>query len=263
MITGHLTAAPVLGNPNLPQLRHFIRSPVSLDGDALLGTFPHLVCRLNRDRIEIELDPSVDRALDFFAAAQALRDTHLLSALLTELESVTPTHRLLTSGVAEELHELYHDDLQEDIGHAAGIDRDLLSDEEYREALKALHLPVLEPGMYDPTVTRPEPWPTQRPAGCPDWLWNAAQATVKAARAATLPEFPSGFQFFFPRYLRTADDRLPALHDDLMQGGGSDVTTPDELRQLTRYAARGRRVWTLLEDLEATCQGRAREARRC
>lgn len=262
MITGALAAGRVSRHASLPQLRLFLRSPVWLDGDALMITFPHLECRVNGDRVEVDVDPYVNRELSFLSAAQALRDAHLLSALLTELECVTPTHRLLTSGIAEEMHELYHDDLQEDIANAAGIERDLLSDAEYREALKALSLPVLEPGMYDPTVTRPEPWPTRRPPGCPEGLWQGALAVVRAARAATLPQHPSGFQFFFPRYLRTADDRLPELHDELTQGGG-DVTTPEDMRQLVRYAARGQRVWTALEALEHHCEAHAREEGTC
>lgn len=258
MITGALAAGRISRHASLPELRLFLRSPVWIDGDALMVTFPHLECRVNGERVEVERDGYTHPALEFFAAARALRGVHLLSALLTELESVTPTHRLLTSGVAEEMHELYHEDLQDDIAAAAGIERDLLSDAEYREALKALSLPVLEPGMYDPTVTRPEPWPTRKPLGCPEWLWEGALAVVRAARAATLPQHPRGFQFFFPRYLRTANDRLPELHDELTQEGG-DVTTPEDMRQLVRYATRGQRVWTALEALEATCQAQEGE----
>ncbi|MFD1732882.1 hypothetical protein ACFSC4_20075 [Deinococcus malanensis] len=108
-----------------------------------------------------------------------------------ELEQVTPTHRLLTVGIAEEMHDLYHVDLQDDIAREHGIEKNLLPQDEYEQALKELGVPVFEDGMDDASVTRPVPWPLYRPDGCSPDLLRQAQGnrgcrtgSVHAVRAA-------------------------------------------------------------------------------
>lgn len=237
------------------QARRVLSGYTVLDGDALLIAFGDLDAQLHPRHRAVSFTarlrhPGVE--LDFRQAAQALRACGLLTALLHELERVTPTGRVLTSLSAPDLHEVYHDSLLDDAAEHHGLDRDLMDDEAYEQALFDLGLPVLRGDTYDPTLhgfDQSRTWPARRPPQCPAWLWAGADVAVQYARAASPREVGHDCPLLFPRLLLTCDDRLPHLFDELRHCGADHVPTRT-VRRLMHLQRAADDAWSALHDLE-------------
>lgn len=232
----------------------------SFDVESALYALPHLdVARgmqPNHVRFTALAPHMSANMLDFRASTPTLRRAGMLGPLLHGVSRLTGLGKILTSARGPELHAMYHDDLLDDAADGLGIQKDLMTDEAYRQELDRFGLPVLWDHTYDPTVQGLHPWPARKPARCPKWLWTHLtdiHAAVQYAEHRNPTDEHTAF--LYGRVLITANDRVDALYDDL-RGMGSDDVPNQVARVLLRAAPAHNHVWDLLCDLNDTIQER-------
>jgi len=170
---------------------------------------------------------------------------------LAPLDDLTFTHRVLTSAAAPDVHEAFHEDLLEEAGEIHGLQKDLMSDRAYRQALIRLGLPVLQRNTYAPKARPFAQVALHRVPGEIRALVERLHAACEGARA-----HPGEPCLSYAGVLVThPGDRLQGLMHELAATQElRHVLDDEEARSFGARQRAGKRVWALLDDLEALCR---------
>lgn len=200
---------------------------------------------------ELHLDPS-PISFSGQAIGQVLgRIPGALYWALSPLDNLTFTHRVLTSAAAPDVHDAFHEDLLEEAGELNGLQKDLMSDRVYRQALIRLGLPVLQRNTYA-TQARP----VARVALCrvPEEV-RALVERLHAACEAASAHAGEPCLSYAGVLVTHPEDRLQGLMHELTAAQElQHVLDDEEVRSFGARQRAGKRVWALLDDLEALCR---------